>query len=92
LRQDLPVVGRFRARFPQPTRLLLTIPTAAAKTTATKSVNVRSQSAREHKHAIDTATNHNHRKLNLETDQRRCSTNIGAPPRFQKSPHLNPAA
>ena len=34
---------RFRARFPKPPRLLLTIPTAAAKATVRKSVNVRSQ-------------------------------------------------
>ena len=46
-RLDLPDVGRFRARFPKPTRLLLTIPTAAAKTTDRESVNVRSQSVRE---------------------------------------------
>ena len=32
----------------------------------------------------------NERNSTQKTDQRRCSTSIGAPPRFQKSPHLNP--
>ena len=30
--------------------------------------------------------------ISVQTDQRRCSTNTGTPPRFQKSPNSDPLA